>query len=163
MQLGVLCRERTSALVQWRHMATFGQRVRQAREYAGLSQAELAARLDVKQQAIAYLENPKKNAQASRHTSEIARACNVDAGWLAKEDGPAPGRAAREPTAAEYRTAGQKRARNDAEKLLALVQTFLNTDARGRGALYAQALAVSAADNEIAGTRTDRRARGKRG
>jgi transcriptional regulator with XRE-family HTH domain len=70
---------------------TFGQRVRLARKRAGLSQKQLADAIGVRsQQAIDYIENPKNAAQASRYTSEIARATGVDAGWLAREDGPSP-------------------------------------------------------------------------
>jgi len=63
-------------------MANFSLRVRKAREHAGLSQSALASRLGVKQQAVQYLENPKKAAQASRYTSAIARHCGVSAEWL---------------------------------------------------------------------------------
>lgn len=75
-------------------MSTFASRVRQARDHAGLSQAALAARLGVKQQAVQYLENPKHNARGSRHTTAIARECGVDANWLATGKGEMLPRAA---------------------------------------------------------------------
>jgi transcriptional regulator with XRE-family HTH domain len=102
MQLGILCRYDTKGFVKSKPMGSFGERVREAREHAGLSQAELASQIGVKQQAIEYLENPKNNAQASRHTSEIARICDVDAGWLAKGKGRGPKDGAAEPGSAQY-------------------------------------------------------------
>jgi len=141
---------------------TFGERIKQARKHAQLSQAELARRITVKQQAIEYLENPKNNAQASRHTSEIARACGVDAGWLAKADGPAPGNTVLAHPAAEYKTKGQKHPASDAEKLLVLLRTFMDTRPEGKEELYAQALAVAAADAHKTARRTDSRSKSKR-
>lgn len=71
-------------------MPNFSERVRRARGYAKLSQAALAARLGVKQQAVQYLESPKNKASGSKHTNAIAQACGVSADWLASGKGPAP-------------------------------------------------------------------------
>lgn len=157
MQLAVLCRAGTSALVQCadgRHggikvaRTTFGQRVRIARTRAGLSQRQLADAIGVRsQQAIDYIENPKNAAQASRYTSEIARATGVDSGWLAREDGPSPdNNVARQPDS-NY-SAARKLRITEAEMLLAVVKIFLATDARGREALHQTAMTVSAADDQ---------------
>lgn len=60
----------------------FGERIKHARELAGLNQKELAKLSGIKQPSIAYLENPKKNAQSSRYTAAIAKACKVNLEWL---------------------------------------------------------------------------------
>lgn len=68
-------------------MATFGQRVIQAREHARFNQSELARRIGVKPQTIQHLESPKKAARGSKHTPAIARECGVSVDWLAEERG----------------------------------------------------------------------------
>lgn len=68
-------------------MATYAHRLKEAREHAKISQPELARRLDVKQQAISYLENPKSAARGSKYTAAIARECGVNADWLASGRG----------------------------------------------------------------------------
>lgn len=69
---------------------------------------------------------------------------------------------AREP-AMEYRAAEQTHGRRVAERLLAIVTTFLNTGSDGQDELYAQARAVADAD-KVARTagRAEQRARRKR-
>lgn len=62
-------------------MATeFGQRLRAAREHAGLSQPKLARALGVTQSTIGSAESTGKS---STLTSQIAKICGVDAHWLA--------------------------------------------------------------------------------
>jgi transcriptional regulator with XRE-family HTH domain len=68
-------------------METFAKRLRKAREHARFSQAALARALELKPQAIQYLENDKNNARGSRHTNAIAQLCRVDATWLASGHG----------------------------------------------------------------------------
>lgn len=61
-------------------MSTVGERVRKAREKAGLNQTELATRIGVTAQAIQHLEaNPKAT---SRHLIAIARELSVSPEWL---------------------------------------------------------------------------------
>lgn len=69
------------------NVVTFAERVKKARERAKLSQAELARRLGLKQQAIQYLEDRKNNARGSKHTAGIARECGVDPNWLSSGQG----------------------------------------------------------------------------
>lgn len=66
-------------------MDGIGRRVREAREAAHLSQAQLADRVGMTQQAIAALE---KNSQAkTARINEIARALNVNSDWLEGKTG----------------------------------------------------------------------------
>jgi transcriptional regulator with XRE-family HTH domain len=157
MQLAVLCRASTSALVQCADPrdngikvagTTFGQRVRLARKRAGLSQKQLADAIGVRsQQAIDYIENPKNAAQASRYTSEIARVTGVDPGWLAREDGPSPDSNVAQQPDGKY-SAARKLRITEAEMLFAVVKVFITTDARGKQALHQSAMTVSDADEQ---------------
>jgi transcriptional regulator with XRE-family HTH domain len=67
--------------------ASYGERLKEARAFAKLSQAELASAVGVKQQTIQYLENPQRSAAGSKHTAAIARICKVNADWLATGHG----------------------------------------------------------------------------
>jgi len=65
----------------------YGQRLKQARTHARISQAQLARRLQLNPQSIQYLEDPKKLAAGSQYTASIARECGVDPVWLETGDG----------------------------------------------------------------------------
>lgn len=89
-------------------MPTYAARLAKARKHAGLNQTELARALTIKPQAIQYLENPANAARGSKHTTNIARICGVDAHWLASGYGamlPA-GNHVRQP-GAEYNALGK--------------------------------------------------------
>lgn len=77
----------------------FGKRLRAARMAAGLSQVELAKRVQLSQSTIAAAE---RTGHGSRQTPQIAHALGVDAHWLATGDGtndkPAKAQAAQYPT-----------------------------------------------------------------
>ena len=65
------------------NMNTLAERLKYAREAAGISQAELAKRADLRSQsAIAMLETGQKKGSAS--IADIAQALNVDVHWLSK-------------------------------------------------------------------------------
>lgn len=57
-----------------------GSRVKQAREYRGLTQGDLATAIGWTQQALSTLE--KRDSKKSAYTSQIAKALNVDIDWL---------------------------------------------------------------------------------
>lgn len=57
-----------------------GERIKQARTYAKLTQRQLAARIGSTQQAIQRLE--RGHVHSTRFTVEIARACRVNPNWL---------------------------------------------------------------------------------
>lgn len=64
----------------------YGQRLKLAREHAGLSQAELAAKAGVgTQENISKLE--RTDADGSEFTVQYARACGVSPDWLASGKG----------------------------------------------------------------------------
>lgn len=65
----------------------YGERLRAARKYAGLTQAGLAERLRnaITQQGVQYLEG--SDATGSEFTAQFADACGVRAMWLAEEQG----------------------------------------------------------------------------
>lgn len=65
---------------------TFGQRLRLAREHAGLSQDELGERSGVSQKTISKLEGGRQ-AKSSK-TVELATVCGVREPWLSRESGP---------------------------------------------------------------------------
>lgn len=142
-------------------MSTFGERVRQAREYAGLSQKALADLVRTKQQAIQYLENPKSHARGSRHTNSIARFCGVDAQWLESGQGRAPGKSLDEPSAEYDQRIKQRTASpvSDAEKLLVVLRTFIDTDAKGRDQLVKAATVISKAHATAAAAAPAKRAK----
>lgn len=63
-------------------LATFGDRLRHIREYAGWTQAQLGAQIGKPKQNL--LEWEKGRAEPSLETIEkLAEALNVSAGWLA--------------------------------------------------------------------------------
>lgn len=66
---------------------SYGERLRKARELAGLSQADLAQACGLSQPTIQHLEDPKKNARGSAFTVQLARLCGVSADLLADETG----------------------------------------------------------------------------
>jgi DNA-binding XRE family transcriptional regulator len=68
-----------------RDRTEFASRVIAAREHAGMTQHELGAAAGIKQSTIAEME---VSGQYSLKTPQIARACGVDAYWLATGEGP---------------------------------------------------------------------------
>ena len=60
---------------------TLASRTAWAREFAGLSQHDLASLLSVKQATISYIESGRT--KRSGYLPDIARACKVDVAWLA--------------------------------------------------------------------------------
>lgn len=80
-----------SARMANRDRTEFGSRVIQARKNAGLTQHGLSAATGIKQSTIAEME---VSGQSSLMTPQIARACGVDAYWLATGEGPMLGRQA---------------------------------------------------------------------
>lgn len=65
----------------------YGERLKLARERAGLSQTELAGLVGMKQPSLAYLENPDNNAKTSEFTVKFARALGISVDWLDDEIG----------------------------------------------------------------------------
>ncbi|MBU2728800.1 LexA family protein [Acidithiobacillus caldus] len=65
-------------------METFSDRVRKAREHAGLSQAQLAERVGMSQPGIQKLE---RGGSSSKFTAQIASVCGVSGEWLATGKG----------------------------------------------------------------------------
>lgn len=65
----------------------YGERLKLAREYAGLNQEELAERAGIKQPSLSYLENPRNSPTGSEHTARFARICRVSVDWLSDEIG----------------------------------------------------------------------------
>jgi transcriptional regulator with XRE-family HTH domain len=63
---------------------TYGERLKQARKYAKLSQQELCTRIGIQQPSLSYLES---GAAGSEFTVQLARACGISADWLADETG----------------------------------------------------------------------------
>lgn len=86
-------------------MDSYGKRLIRAREFAKISQSELARRVTppLKPQAIQYLEGARNKATGSRNTSAFAKILGVDAHWLATGEGSmtAPTTRAEQP-GAEY-------------------------------------------------------------
>lgn len=70
-------------------------RIRIAREYADLEQAELAAATGIARSTISNLEKGSTSRIKPLYVSLIAAACGVDAGWLATGEAgsnvPGPG------------------------------------------------------------------------
>ena len=62
----------------------FGKRLAQAREHAGLTQVELAAKVPMAQSTLASAE---AGGDGSRMTVQIARVCGVNPYWLATGEG----------------------------------------------------------------------------
>jgi transcriptional regulator with XRE-family HTH domain len=86
-------------------IVNLGQRIKLAREHAGLSQKDLVQRIEelfpdspITQQAISKLER-STTAIRSRVTVQLAFVCEVNPMWLATGVGPAPGEKVAEPVA----------------------------------------------------------------
>jgi transcriptional regulator with XRE-family HTH domain len=62
---------------------SFSDRVKAARTFAGLAQDQLADKAGMKQSSVWYMENGKGEEQRSKYTAGVARACGVNASWLA--------------------------------------------------------------------------------
>lgn len=65
----------------------FGQRLKAARDHAGLTQADLEAKSGVGQQAISKIER-SNDQDSSLFTVQLALACGVRPEWLALGEGP---------------------------------------------------------------------------
>ena len=65
----------------------YGERLKAAREHAGLKQEQLAEKAGINQPSISYLENPKNNPEGSEHTARFARIYKVSVDWLSDEIG----------------------------------------------------------------------------
>jgi transcriptional regulator with XRE-family HTH domain len=65
----------------------YGERLKIARERAGITQQALAELVGMKQPSLAYLENPKNNAGGSEFTVKLAHALGVSVDWLDDEIG----------------------------------------------------------------------------
>lgn len=65
---------------------TLSERLKTAREYAGLTQKELADRVGINQAVISNIE--RGTAGSSKKLPAIARACGVRSDWLTLEAGP---------------------------------------------------------------------------
>lgn len=63
----------------------YGQRLKLAREYAGLSQAQLGDKVGVSQANVSKLEIG--DGTGSEYTVQLATACGVRPEWLATEQG----------------------------------------------------------------------------
>jgi len=63
----------------------FGQRLKKAREYAGLTQEQLAEKSGIDQRTISKIE--RGDQQGTTAIVDLARACNVDPGWLSSGTG----------------------------------------------------------------------------
>lgn len=68
-------------------MAELGKRIRQALETKGISQAELARRIGVKQQTISYLCALDSPATTTRYAPKIAQELGVNPSWLQTGEG----------------------------------------------------------------------------
>ncbi len=66
-------------------MSTFGDRTKEAREEAGLSQTALARQLHVTQQAISKIESNR--AKGTYLVAQLSEALRVNADWLLKGTG----------------------------------------------------------------------------
>lgn len=65
-------------------MTDFGRRIKAARKHAKLTQVKLAKLIGISQGSLSEMES---EGMSSTYTVQIARACGVDAGWLATGDG----------------------------------------------------------------------------
>lgn len=68
-------------------MAALGARIRQVLEQKGLTQAELARLVGVKQQTISYICRHEGDSSGSRYVTKIAQALGVNPGWLQSGEG----------------------------------------------------------------------------
>ena len=65
-------------------MKTYGERLLEAMNYAGLNQDDLANAAGIKQPSVNYLI---KKGSGSKHTNTFAKLCGVNAMWLEREEG----------------------------------------------------------------------------
>lgn len=72
-------------------MSSMGIRIRQVLEQRGISQAELARLVGVKQQTISYLCDPERPGQTSRYAVRIAEALGLNPAWLQTGEGEKKG------------------------------------------------------------------------
>lgn len=69
-------------------MSTFGQRLKESRLKAGLTQKQVAEAVGMKQPSYQYLEKAdSESKRSSGHLLEIAKVLNVDPYWLSTGDG----------------------------------------------------------------------------
>ena len=68
-------------------MAALGTRIRQVLEEKGITQAQLARLVGVKQQTISYICAADSPASASRYATKIAQALGVNPSWLQSGEG----------------------------------------------------------------------------
>lgn len=68
-------------------MSALGSRIRQVLEEKGLSQAQLARLVGVKQQTISYICGTDSPATTSRYATKIAQALGVNPSWLQSGEG----------------------------------------------------------------------------
>lgn len=68
-------------------MGALGTRIRQVLEEKGISQAQLARLVGVKQQTISYICGADSPATASRYATKIAQALGVNPAWLQSGEG----------------------------------------------------------------------------
>lgn len=69
-------------------MTTLGERLKIAREQAGLTQQELEAKSGVKQATISKLELGKNKTEETAYGVHLAVACGVRPQWLVLNEGP---------------------------------------------------------------------------
>jgi len=65
----------------------YGERLKMAREHAGLTQQQLADACNIRQPSVQHLEDVRNNSSGSIHTVMFARVCGVSADWLADNTG----------------------------------------------------------------------------
>jgi len=70
-------------LIKWRKPMTFGERLRQLRELAGLSQRELARRANIPQPVVSDVESGKQKSMSLENARRIARVLGVTLDLLA--------------------------------------------------------------------------------
>lgn len=68
-------------------MAALGTRIRQVLEEKGITQAQLARLVGVKQQTISYICGTDNPATSSRYATKIAQALGVNPAWLQSGEG----------------------------------------------------------------------------
>lgn len=76
------------------HKASFGERVKQAREARGMSQRELSEAAGLHKSHIPLIEGGRRENVALDTARAIAAALNVSVGWLTNGEGAGPSRAA---------------------------------------------------------------------
>lgn len=115
-------------------MSTLKDRMKQAREFAQLTQRQLADRVGVSQPVISQLERGD-NLQ-SVHLLKIAEACGVDPAWLASGNGRGPHEIAQAAEGAVAEPEGTGKASSAADLVRAMLATSagkaLSKEARER-------------------------------